>query len=166
MTRPKRWGGSRIACNIFFVWEALRPFLRGATCVVIPDDVIFDPPQLLKALEENRVTEWLSTPSLFESVIQVAPEDALSAALRTLRVLFFNGEGTALLPSRCLRLCSQLGHSHLCTHTIVLHVHAPSLLFFSGLSSVVLTATSGAPCVGKEDLGGDPSRRQRESASL
>lgn len=92
VTRPKRWGGSRIACNIFFVWEALRPFLRGATCVVIPDDVIFDPPQLLKALEENRVTEWLSTPSLFESVIQVAPLETLSAALRTLRVLFFNGE--------------------------------------------------------------------------
>jgi len=92
VTRPKRWGGSRVACNIFFVWEALRPFLRGATCVVIPDDVIFDPPQLLAALEENRVTEWLSTPSLFESVVQVAPPATLAAALRTLRVLFFNGE--------------------------------------------------------------------------
>ena len=92
VTKPKRYGGSRIAANIFFVWEALRPFLRGATLVVIPDDVIFDPPQLLAALSDNRVTEWLSTPSLFESLLQLSPLDELQNSLRSLRVLLFNGE--------------------------------------------------------------------------
>ena len=92
ITRPKRAGGSRTAANIFFVWEALRPFLRGATLVVIPDDVIFDPSRLMKALKDNCVTEWLSTPSLFESLLQLAPLNELQDALKTLRVLFFNGE--------------------------------------------------------------------------
>ena len=35
--------GDRVGCNVFFIWEMLRPLLRGATTVVIPDDVIYDP---------------------------------------------------------------------------------------------------------------------------
>ena len=81
-----------MACNIFFVWEALRPFLRGATLVVIPDDVIFDPPRLLAALDSNRVTEWLTTPSLFDSILQLTPLSIVKSSLKWLRVLFFNGE--------------------------------------------------------------------------
>ena len=35
--------GDREACGVFFVWELLRPMLRGATTVVIPDEVLFNP---------------------------------------------------------------------------------------------------------------------------
>ena len=34
--------GDREACGVFFVWELLRPMLRGATTVVIPDEVLFN----------------------------------------------------------------------------------------------------------------------------
>ena len=30
--------GDRVACNVFFVWEILRPLLRGATVYAIPDE--------------------------------------------------------------------------------------------------------------------------------
>lgn len=54
----------RVASNIFFVWEMLRPLLKGATLYIIPDDVIYDPPVLLKYLKENAITRTLLTPSL------------------------------------------------------------------------------------------------------
>merc|ERR1719230_2446681 len=56
--------GSRVACNVFFVWECLRPLLRGGTCVVIPDDIIFDTDSLGKFIGEKKCTECLFTPSL------------------------------------------------------------------------------------------------------
>ena len=36
-------GGGRVGTGVFFVWELLRPLLRGATNVIIPDQVLFDP---------------------------------------------------------------------------------------------------------------------------
>src|SRR5919112_1221113 len=40
--------GDRVGCNVFFIWEMFRPLLRGATTVVIPDDVIYDPNALVR----------------------------------------------------------------------------------------------------------------------
>ncbi len=37
----------RVACNVFFVWEMLRPLLRGATVVAIPDKASYDPTALV-----------------------------------------------------------------------------------------------------------------------
>jgi hypothetical protein len=36
---------------------------------IIPDDVIYDPPQLASFLEEHRITRMLFTPSLLQAVI-------------------------------------------------------------------------------------------------
>ena len=58
--------GDRVGCNVFFIWEMMRPLLRGATTVVIPDDVIYDPKALIRFLEEYGITETLITPSLLE----------------------------------------------------------------------------------------------------
>ena len=33
----------RIACNVFFVWECLRPLLKGYPTYIIPDNAIYDP---------------------------------------------------------------------------------------------------------------------------
>ena len=33
----------RSGCNVFFVWEILRPLLRGATVVTVPDETSYDP---------------------------------------------------------------------------------------------------------------------------
>ena len=57
------------ACNVFFVWEMLRPLLRGQTLVVIPDDCIYDPTALTTFCQELKVTRMLFTPSLLEAVL-------------------------------------------------------------------------------------------------
>ncbi|KAH8065796.1 L-cystine transmembrane transporter [Aureococcus anophagefferens] len=66
---PYEKTGEREACNVFFVWEMLRPLLRGATLVIIPDTVIYDPKQLADLLEKEKVTRMLFTPSLLEAVV-------------------------------------------------------------------------------------------------
>lgn len=84
--------GDRVACNIFFVWEILRPLLRGATCHVIPDEVIYDPARLVDFLAENEITEVLMTPSLLETVLNAVDGVELREKLSRLRVLWLNGE--------------------------------------------------------------------------
>ena len=83
--------GDRVGCNVFFIWEMLRPLLRGATTVVIPDDVIYDPPSLLEFLEEYETTEVLMTPSLLESVLNAGGPE-VGERLSALKVLWLNGE--------------------------------------------------------------------------
>jgi amino acid adenylation domain-containing protein/thioester reductase-like protein len=83
--------GDRVACNVFFIWEMLRPLLRGGTVVVIGDDVIYDPVALVTFLREQRATEVLMTPSLLETVLGRIGAD-LGAMLPDLRVLWLNGE--------------------------------------------------------------------------
>ena len=61
----------RVACNVFFVWEMLRPLLKGITLYIIPDDVIYDPRKLLKFLQDNKITSILLTPSLLGKIIAI-----------------------------------------------------------------------------------------------
>jgi amino acid adenylation domain-containing protein/thioester reductase-like protein len=81
----------RVGCNVFFIWEMMRPLLRGATTVVIPDDVIYDPNALIRFLEEYEVTETLVTPSLLEAVLNSSGPE-VGARLSQLRTLWLNGE--------------------------------------------------------------------------
>src|SRR5215217_7357767 len=83
--------GDRVGCNVFFIWEMLRPLLRGATTVVIPDDVIYDPGALIRFLEEYEVTETLVTPSLLEAVLNSSGPE-VGARLSQLKTLWLNGE--------------------------------------------------------------------------
>lgn len=93
--------GDRVACNVFLIWEMLRPLLRGATVHVVADDVIADPVALVEVLRAGRITETLMTPSLAETVVARAPN--LGAELRDLRVLWLNGEiVTPMLANRLL----------------------------------------------------------------
>ncbi|HEX2183846.1 MAG TPA: amino acid adenylation domain-containing protein, partial [Rubrobacteraceae bacterium] len=96
--------GDRVGCNVFFIWEMLRPLLRGATTVVIPDDVIYDPVALIRFLEEYGISETLITPSLLETVLDASGPD-LADRLSSLRVLWLNGEVvTRTLARRALSL--------------------------------------------------------------
>ena len=83
--------GDRVGCNVFFIWEMMRPLLRGATTVVIPDDVIYDPGALIRFLEEYGITETLFTPSLLEAVLDASGPE-LGERLSSLRTLWLNGE--------------------------------------------------------------------------
>ncbi|KAL7622486.1 hypothetical protein AAE478_007993 [Parahypoxylon ruwenzoriense] len=82
--------GDRVACNVFFVWEILRPLLRGATVVTVPDETSYDPVALVELLRSKQVTETLMTPTLLATVL--ARHSHLGARLPDLRTVWLNGE--------------------------------------------------------------------------
>ena len=82
--------GDRVACNVFFVWEILRPLLRGATVVAVPDEASYDPPALVDLLSSKRITETLMTPTLLAAVLSRHPK--IGSRLPDLRTLWLNGE--------------------------------------------------------------------------
>lgn len=82
--------GDRVACNVYFVWEMLRPLLRGATTVAIPDHASYDPVTLVEVLAKQDITETLMTPTLLAAVF--TRHANLGAKLPKLRTLWLNGE--------------------------------------------------------------------------
>ncbi|SPO07174.1 probable NRPS-like enzyme [Cephalotrichum gorgonifer] len=85
--------GDRVACNVFFVWEMIRPLLRGATVVAVPDEASYDPRMLVDLLANKKITETLFTPTLFAAVL--ARHQALSTRLPNLKTVWLNGEVVA-----------------------------------------------------------------------
>uniref|UniRef100_A0A8D8VTW3 Linear gramicidin synthase subunit D n=1 Tax=Cacopsylla melanoneura TaxID=428564 RepID=A0A8D8VTW3_9HEMI len=81
----------REACNVFFVWEMLRPLLKGIPMYIISDETIYDPPHVTKFIKENRITRILFTPSLLETIIKYKGVD-VSECFKTLRIIIFCGE--------------------------------------------------------------------------
>ena len=92
--------GDRVACNIFFTWEFLRPLLKGGTVYVIPDTIIFLPRALTAFISAHRISEILFTPSLLQGILNSADHDVLRAQLASLRVVWLNGE---VVPTSLLR---------------------------------------------------------------
>ena len=84
--------GDRVACNIFFPWEFLRPLLKGGTVYVIPDDVVFLPRALAAFISEHGISEILFTPSLLQGILNSADHDVLRTRLTSLQVVWLNGE--------------------------------------------------------------------------
>ncbi|KAL6867040.1 non-ribosomal peptide synthetase [Trichoderma novae-zelandiae] len=82
--------GDRVACNVFFVWEMLRPLVRGATTVAVPDGISYDPIGLVDFLAARRITDTLMTPTLLTTVLSRHP--SLGEKLPELRSLWLNGE--------------------------------------------------------------------------
>jgi amino acid adenylation domain-containing protein/thioester reductase-like protein len=80
----------RVACNVFFVWEILRPVLRGAAVVVVSDAASYDPDALIDLLRSKRVTETLVTPTLLSAIL--SRHFQLGSMLPDLRKLWLNGE--------------------------------------------------------------------------
>ncbi|KAG5982040.1 putative NRPS-like protein biosynthetic cluster [Claviceps digitariae] len=82
--------GDRVACNVFFTWEMLRPLLRGATTVAVPDSASYDPELLVEFLAARKITETLMTPTLLATVL--ARHSSLAETLPDLKSLWLNGE--------------------------------------------------------------------------
>ncbi|KAI0477276.1 non-ribosomal peptide synthetase [Xylariaceae sp. FL0804] len=82
--------GDRVACNVFFIWEMLRPLLRGATVVTVPDETSYDPVALVELLRTKHVTETLMTPTLLATVL--VRHSQLGTRLQDLRTVWLNGE--------------------------------------------------------------------------
>lgn len=82
--------GDRVACNVFFVWEVLRPLLRGATTVCVPDETSYDPVALVDLLSARNITETLMTPTLLAAVLSRHAD--IGDRLPRLKTLWLNGE--------------------------------------------------------------------------
>ncbi|CAG8981550.1 hypothetical protein HYALB_00013935 [Hymenoscyphus albidus] len=111
--------GDRVACNVYFIWEIIRPLLRGATIIVVPDEASYDPVALVDVLKERRITETLMTPTLVAAVLSRHPN--LGEDLPGLRTLWFNGEvvttdlarrAMKALPKTRLLNCYSASESH------------------------------------------------------
>eukprot|EP00919_Chromeraceae_sp_WS-2016_P018115 GHVR01043063.1.p1 GENE.GHVR01043063.1~~GHVR01043063.1.p1 ORF type:complete len:580 (+),score=159.91 GHVR01043063.1:102-1841(+) len=63
-----------VGCNVFFVWECLRPLLIGGSIVVIDDLTVIDPPILIDKLIKYKVSQMLFTPSLLRLILREIKE--------------------------------------------------------------------------------------------
>lgn len=82
----------RVACNIFFMWECLRPLIRGACCYIIPDQIVYVPQKLAQYLHDHKITETLFTPSAFQRLLRSCPSQFLQQSFSYLRTIWLNGE--------------------------------------------------------------------------
>ncbi|MDX8442402.1 SDR family NAD(P)-dependent oxidoreductase [Mesorhizobium australafricanum] len=90
----------REAVNIFLVWEIMRPILAGVPVYLVPDDVIYDPHQLVDYLESNAISRALFTPSLL-NVLLGSGVLTDSSRLPDLHLIYLSGEVvTAALVAR------------------------------------------------------------------
>ncbi|CAM9615782.1 unnamed protein product [Chrysoparadoxa australica] len=95
----------RVACNVFFVWEMLRPLLGGVPLYVIPDNEIYNPTSLARFLGDNLITRTLFTPSLLQLVLDMCTTEDLMYAFQSMRILWLCGEVvTVELRNRLLKL--------------------------------------------------------------
>lgn len=111
--------GDRVACNVFFIWEIIRPLIRGATCIAVPDEASYDPAALVEFLASKQVTETLMTPTLLAAALARHPQ--ISTRLPELRTLWFNGEvvttdlatrAIKALPNTRLLNCYSISEAH------------------------------------------------------
>ena len=88
--------GDVVACNVFFVWEALRPLMRGGAVLPVPADDIFDGERLTLQLGRFGVTEILFTPSLLENMLHTVELKDVRERCEKLKTIYLNGEVVSL----------------------------------------------------------------------
>lgn len=81
----------KVACNIYFFWEAFRPLLFGACVHVVKDALLFDLPKYLTYIKAHEITETLWTPSFAELFFSNIEKESLDG-LASLKRVWLNGE--------------------------------------------------------------------------
>ena len=82
----------REGAGVFFTWECIRPLLRGATTVIIPDDVLFDPDACTQFLHDQNITRTLFTPSLLQLIMDTLSPEQIAERLGHMRQVWLCGE--------------------------------------------------------------------------
>lgn len=82
---------SKVACNIYYLWEVFRPMLRGGTTYIIRDEVLHDFYELAEYFVKHNIDESLFTPSYLETLLHTSPDQA-DIILNQLEVCWLNGE--------------------------------------------------------------------------
>jgi len=84
---------------VISLWQFLAPLMVGARVHICPDDLMRDPPGLMREIERQGVTVLQVVPSLLREFLARAPEDPAFAALHRLRWVISTGE--PLPPDLC-----------------------------------------------------------------
>src|SRR5439155_8741966 len=72
------------------VWEIFGPLLQGIRLVIIPDDVVKDPVELVETLAAERITRIVLVPSLLRAILDTS--DNLKEMLPQLKLWISSGE--------------------------------------------------------------------------
>jgi amino acid adenylation domain-containing protein len=72
------------------IWEIFKPLMHGLPTVIIPNDILRDPPQLIHTLAKHQVTRIMLVPSLLRVLLDVEPN--LQSRLPHLKYWFCGGE--------------------------------------------------------------------------
>lgn len=99
--------GEKVACHIYFFWEAFRPLCFGATTVTLSDAILFDLTRYQTFLNEHKIVETLWTPSFAEMLLSNLDE-ATRSQFSTLQRVWLNGE--VVNESLAKTLTSKLPH--------------------------------------------------------
>jgi len=76
------------------VWEIFGPLLQGVKTVIIPDDVLKNPPALVDCLAAQKVTRLVLVPSLLRTILATCPD--LQQRLPRLKYWVCSGEALSL----------------------------------------------------------------------
>ena len=129
--------GDIVACNVFFIWECVRPLLRGGAVVPVPPEVICDGYNLGKMIMEYGVTEILVTPSLFENILNMLSVEELNQFLKpSLKSVLLNGVSVTTFIISALFLL--LSH--------IIFISSTSKLTLNGFVSLVLDCFFTGSC--------------------
>lgn len=81
----------KIACNIYFYWEAFRPLFFGATLCIVPDELLFNLSDYANYISEEKITETLWTPSFAQMLFSALDPFELEK-INKLKRVWLNGE--------------------------------------------------------------------------
>ena len=96
MWRRDPFGPDEVCCQktslgfVDSVWEIFGPLLQGVPSVIVPDEVVKDPPRLVEFLARHEVTRIVLVPSLLRAILDAERGDELS------RLRYWVSSGEAL----------------------------------------------------------------------
>ncbi|WP_233418139.1 AMP-binding protein [Francisella orientalis] len=82
---------SSIGCNIYYLWEAFRPLLKGGKTNIIPDTILYDFKALAKYIKNKKINETLFTPSYLETLLSTSENTAIEI-FNNIDTCWLNGE--------------------------------------------------------------------------
>ncbi|MGE3536498.1 MAG: amino acid adenylation domain-containing protein [Candidatus Tectimicrobiota bacterium] len=85
------------------VWELFGPLLQGVPVLLVPNEVVREPQQLIAALAQHRVSRLVLVPALLRMLLDSAPD--LGARLPHLTIWMSSGEELPLELARRFRQC-------------------------------------------------------------
>ncbi|MDY7005043.1 MAG: SDR family oxidoreductase [Cyanobacteriota bacterium] len=77
---------------VLFPWEIYRPWIKGATIYIVPDEIIYDHEVFLDFIYQNKIKEITISPSLIQSIFNTVEIETITAKLSGLEVVWVTGE--------------------------------------------------------------------------